>query len=101
MEKMIYKVAEHIFAIEGEKLCNEILKIEGFRPFEIQECKLLVVTTTSYIQFCIYPFPPTNNKYYFPIGIARNISRLPFGPGSFSILKFAAFNALFTSPLQQ
>ena len=38
MEKKIYRVADNVFAIKGDTLCNEISKMEGFRPFEISEC---------------------------------------------------------------
>ena len=34
MNKRIYRVADHHFAMIGETLCSEISKIEGFRPFE-------------------------------------------------------------------
>ena len=39
MEKKTYKVADHIFAIEGNTLCREISRMEGFRPFEVHECQ--------------------------------------------------------------
>ncbi len=34
MEKKIYRVADHVFAVCGEILCNEIVRIGGFAPFE-------------------------------------------------------------------
>ena len=37
MEKKIYRVADHVFAIKGDTLCSEISKIEGFIPFEISD----------------------------------------------------------------
>lgn len=39
MEKKIYRVADHVFAIIGDTLCSEISKMEGFRPFEISDCQ--------------------------------------------------------------
>ena len=39
MEKKIYRVADHVFAIKGDTLCSEISKMEGFRPFEISDCQ--------------------------------------------------------------
>lgn len=39
MEKIIYKVADHTFAMNGDTLCLAISKIEGFRPFEAPGCK--------------------------------------------------------------
>ena len=39
MEKNTYKVADHIFAIEGNALCREISRMEGFRPFEVPVCQ--------------------------------------------------------------
>lgn len=31
--KLKYSIAEHVFAVYGKELCNEILKIDGFAPF--------------------------------------------------------------------
>ena len=38
MEIRTYCVADHKFAIQGEKLCSNIQRIEGFHPFEIPQC---------------------------------------------------------------
>ena len=37
MEKKTYRVADHIFALEGETLCSRISLLEGFRPFEASD----------------------------------------------------------------
>jgi len=32
-----YRIAGHVFQVSGEKLCEAVARIEGFRPFEVQE----------------------------------------------------------------
>ena len=37
MRRINYRVADHKFAVYGEELCHTISKIEGVRPFEIED----------------------------------------------------------------
>ena len=32
-----YQIAGHLFEVSGEKLCEAVVRIEGFRPFEVAE----------------------------------------------------------------
>ena len=32
-----YRIAGHVFQVSGEKVCEAVARIEGFKPFEIQE----------------------------------------------------------------
>ena len=32
-----YQIAGHVFEVSGEKLCEAVVRIEGFRPFEVAE----------------------------------------------------------------
>ena len=32
-----YQIAGHLFEVSGEKLCESVARIEGFRPFEVAE----------------------------------------------------------------
>ena len=32
-----YKIAGHLFEVSGERLCNSVEHIEGFKPFVVDE----------------------------------------------------------------
>ena len=34
-----YEIAGHLFEVSGEKLCEAVARIEGFRPFDVAEGK--------------------------------------------------------------
>ena len=36
-----YQIAGHLFEVSGEKLCEAVASIEGFRPFEVSEGELV------------------------------------------------------------